>query len=149
MKKNKMPKNSVCIIGLGFVGLTLAVIMAKKGFKVYGVEKNKFILEQLKHNKSHFYEPGINNELKKIIKVKKFVFYSKIPKKNDINTYIITVGTPLNKNKKINTEYISSACRQLSKLIKDEDCVILRSTVKIGTSRNIVGKILSKTKKKN
>ena len=44
INKNK----SICIIGLGFVGLTLATVMANGGFKIYGVEKNKFILELVK-----------------------------------------------------------------------------------------------------
>ena len=39
IKKN----NSACIIGLGFVGLTLSIVMANRGFKIYGVEKNKLI----------------------------------------------------------------------------------------------------------
>ena len=46
MRKNT--KNNVCIIGLGFVGLTLAVSMATKGFRVYGIEKNKKILNKIK-----------------------------------------------------------------------------------------------------
>ena len=47
-------KSSVCIIGLGFVGLTLAAIMAKRGFKIYGVEKKRFILKNLKSKKKPF-----------------------------------------------------------------------------------------------
>ncbi len=144
MKKN----SSVCIIGLGFVGLTLAAIMAKKGFKIYGVEKKKFILKNLKSKKSHFYEPGLDEDIRYIIKKKKFTFHSSIPNNNDINTYIISVGTPLNKSKKIITKHIIATTKKISKQLKDGDCIILRSTVKIGTTRNIVGKILYKTKKK-
>ena len=98
MKNNKHA--SICIVGLGFVGLTLSAIMSKKGFRVYGVEKKRDILNNLKLKKGHFYEPGLDDDLKKIIKNKKFSFHSAIPKKKDINTYIITVGTPLNEKKK-------------------------------------------------
>jgi UDP-N-acetyl-D-mannosaminuronic acid dehydrogenase len=93
--------NSVCIIGLGFVGLTLAVVMANKGFKVYGVEKNKSILNSLKKKQAHFYEPGLKENLKKIIKKKNFLFFNKIPIIKSISTYIITVGTPLDSKKKL------------------------------------------------
>ena len=49
-----MNKNSsVCIIGLGFVGLTLATIMAKKGFKIYGIEKKNYI-KKIKIKKKSF-----------------------------------------------------------------------------------------------
>ena len=143
-----MNKNSsVCIIGLGFVGLTLATIMAKKGFKIYGIEKKKIILKRLKSKKSHFYEPGLDKDIKKILKKKKFTFHSSIPNKKDINTYIISVGTPLNKSKKIITKHILKTAKIIANQLKDGDCIILRSTVKIGTTRNIVGKILNKTGK--
>jgi len=144
--KKKNP-SSICIIGLGFVGLTLSAVMAKKGFRVYGVEKKKNILNNLKLKKGHFYEPGLDEDLKKIIKNKKFSFHSEIPIKKDINTYIITVGTPLNARKKIVTSHIIGTCKKIAELLKNDDCVILRSTVKIGTTRNVVGQILNKTKK--
>ena len=142
-----MNKNSsVCIIGLGFVGLTLATIMAKKDLK-YMVSKKKIILKKLKSQKSHFYEPGLDKDIKKIIKKRKFTFHSSIPNKKDINTYIISVGTPLNKSKKIITKHILKTAKIIANQLKDGDCIILRSTVKIGTTRNIVGKILNKTGK--
>ena len=62
MRKNT--KNNVCIIGLGFVGLTLAVSMATKGFRVYGIEKNKKLLKKLK-KVNHIF---LNLILKKKIK---------------------------------------------------------------------------------
>ena len=52
MKKN----SSVCIIGLGFVGLTLAAIMAKRGFKIYGVEKKKDLVSQYLKDGKTFYD---------------------------------------------------------------------------------------------
>ena len=136
----------VSIIGLGFVGLTLAAIMAELGFNVHGIEKKKFILNKLKKKESHFFEPKLNNLLRKIIKLKKFTFSRNFPKKK-INTYIITVGTPLNENKSIITKYIKETSEQISKRLNDGDIVILRSTVKVGSTRNIVLPILKKSKK--
>ncbi|MDE7310523.1 MAG: nucleotide sugar dehydrogenase, partial [Eubacterium sp.] len=49
------------IIGLGYVGLTLAVAAAAKGIQVYGVETNRHIKECLKENHAHFYEPGLDS----------------------------------------------------------------------------------------
>ena len=45
---------------MGFVGLTIGLILSKKGFSVVGVEKNSKILKSLKFGKAHFFEPGIN-----------------------------------------------------------------------------------------
>ncbi len=144
----KFKKNyNVCIIGLGYVGLTLSNIMANRGFKVWGVEKNYEILKNLKAKKSHFYEPGLNKNLNKNLKNKYFSFSKKIPKNKNISTYIVTVGTPLNSKKKIEVSYIVKACKEIAKVLKNGDIIILRSTVKVGTSKNIVLPILNKTGK--
>ena len=95
IKKN----NNVCIIGLGFVGLTLANVMANRGFKIFGVEKNSQILKSLRMKKSHFHEPGLNKNLNRNINNKSFFFSNKMPKNQNISTYIVTVGTPLNQKK--------------------------------------------------
>jgi len=143
----KSNKNSVCIIGLGFVGLTLAAIMSEVGFRVHGIEKKNFILDKLKKRQSHFYEPKLNKLLSKIIRKKIFTFSKKF-RDSKSNIYIITVGTPLNDKKQIITKYIKETCKEISKKLKDDDIVILRSTVKVGTTRNIAYPILKKSKKK-
>ena len=85
--------------------------------------------------------------MKKIITNKKFSFFNKIPKNKNISTYIITVGTPLNAQKKIITKYIVKTCNEIAGVLKNNDIVILRSTVKIGTTKNLVFPILKKTGK--
>ena len=145
--KNPSNNQSVCVIGLGFVGLTLSAVMAQAGFKVHGIEKEKFILDKLSKKESHFYEPKLNELLKRLIKKKKFTFSRKF-KNSKSNIYIITVGTPLNERKQVITKSIKDTCIEISKKINDGDVVILRSTVKIGTTRDIAYPILKKAKKK-
>ena len=70
-----MNKNSsVCIIGLGFVGLTLATIMAKKGFKVYGIEKKNYIKKIKIKKKVIFMSQGLIKILKKLLKKGNLLF---------------------------------------------------------------------------
>ena len=145
--KIKSNKNSVCIIGLGFVGLTLATVMSMAGFKVHGIEKKKDIIEKLKKRISHFYEPNLNKILDKIIRKKTFSFSKKFTNLNS-KIYIITVGTPLNNKKQVITKFIKETCQQISKKLNDDDIIILRSTVKVGTTRNIAYPILKKSKKR-
>jgi nucleotide sugar dehydrogenase len=147
---NSVEKNqkNICIIGLGFVGLTVALSFAKKGFNIVGVEKNKSIIKLLQSGKSHFYEPGIENLLKKMIKNKKIIFLSAIPKKINLNTFIITVGTPIDKNKKIITKHIENVAKELNLVLKNHDLVILRSTVGVGITRKIVLPIIQSKGKK-
>lgn len=137
----------ICIIGLGYVGLTLAVYLAKKGFQVHGVEINPFILSKLKEKEAHFYETGFNSVLREVIESGNFCFTSTIPDFNTQTVYIITVGTPINKNKKVNLESLMKATKNVAEKLKNDDIVILRSTVKVGTTRNFVKPILDRTGK--
>jgi nucleotide sugar dehydrogenase len=137
--------DNICVIGLGYVGLTLSISLAKSGFSVFGVEINNQILDSLKKNKSTFYEPDINKNIK-LVK-KNFFFNKSILNSWDCDTYIITVGTPLNHKKKSRTDLIVSAAKSIYRHLKEDDLVILRSTVKIGTTQNLVKKILDKKKK--
>ena len=59
---------------MGFVGLTLAVSMATKGFRVYGIEKNKKLLKKIKKGKPHFFEPNLEKKLSNLIKKKNIFF---------------------------------------------------------------------------
>ena len=56
------------ILGLGYVGLTLAVALARKGLSVEGIEINQEIINKLDKGEAHFYEPGLENFLKEVIK---------------------------------------------------------------------------------
>ena len=137
---------NICVIGLGYVGLTLAITFAKLGFKVTGIKINKKVLKSLKKNKPHFYEPGLKESLTKVLKNKKLEFYKKIPRNWHGNTFIITVGTPLDRFKKLRMDPIKKVADNVKLFLKKNDHVILRSTVKVGTSRNFVAKILEKKK---
>jgi nucleotide sugar dehydrogenase len=141
-------KKKVCVIGLGYVGLTLSASLLECGFEVSGIEIRKKVLDLLKKKKSHFYEPKIEKILKKFTQNKKFKFSKKIEKKHISDIYIITVGTPLDKNKKSIKDLIINATNEVLPVLKHNDLVILRSTVKIGTSRNIVARILNKKNQK-
>lgn len=147
MKKN----NSVCVIGLGYVGLTLSLHLAKKGINVYGFDSKANIIENLSKSKSHIFEKNIENYLKTTIKKNFFVPSRIIP--DDCSTYIVTVGTPLKYDKKLkrfvsNLESIKNISLKLSKIIKKKTLIIFRSTLPIGTCRNTIAKIFSENKLK-
>lgn len=135
-------EKKICVIGLGYVGLTLAITLADVGFKVTGIEKDENIFARIAQGKSHFHEPRINTLLKQVLSgnlsVKKSI--------NDLNAdvYIISVGTPLDERNKPKLRYIIAASEEIGAVIKNKDLVILRSTVPIGTSRNIVVPIIEK-----
>ncbi|MBD1160073.1 nucleotide sugar dehydrogenase [Pelagibacterales bacterium SAG-MED14] len=130
-------ENKITVVGLGYVGLTLAITLAKKGFNTIGIEKNKKKYHLIKNSKSHFHEDNIEKQLKNIKKKKTFKVYNNLNRKNDSNIFIITIGTPLNNKKKINLNYIFSICKILKKKIKNNSIIVIRSTVKIGTTKKL------------
>ena len=58
----------VCVLGLGYVGLTLAVAMADAGFEVLGVEIRDEVLEDLRRGEPHFHEPGLQEKLRRALR---------------------------------------------------------------------------------
>ncbi|KPA10245.1 UDP-glucose 6-dehydrogenase [Candidatus Magnetomorum sp. HK-1] len=134
---------SIAIIGMGYVGLTLGLLLADSGFKVFGYDLNSDLIDQLKKSIPPFYENGLEKYLK-LHSNRSIKFIDNISLlKSDI--YIITVGTPLKKNdKKPNIDFITKAAETIGAKIEKGDLVVLRSTVPIGCSRNIVLPILEK-----
>jgi nucleotide sugar dehydrogenase len=136
----------ICVVGLGYVGLTLGIVLADVGFNVIGVEKNEETVTLLNKGVSHIYEPHIDFLLKKHLN-HNLAIVNSIPVDKDIDTYIICVATPIDEYKKPNLNYVRGAMTDVIKHLKKNDLIILRSTVPVGTSRNVVNEILKKNSK--
>ena len=129
---------TIGIIGLGYVGLTLAIAAAECGITVYGTEIDKHIKECLKKDQTHFYEPGLDDLVKKHNRVR-FFCVDEFPAGAEFDAFIITVGTPLVKGaKQPDFEYIKSALQSIERVYDGGQLVILRSTVSVGTTRDVV-----------
>jgi len=137
----------VCVLGLGYVGLTLAVAMARAGFSVHGLEVQKKVITSLNKGKAHFWEKNLDINLNQAIKNGSFTFSEGLNKSIDASVYIVTVGTPLDSNNLARLDMIKNSVKQISNHMNDGALVILRSTVKIGTARNIIIPILEETGK--
>ena len=99
-------------MGLGFVGLTLAVTLADIGYDVYGVRVERGCSKIIKKRMPHFFEPGLEGRLKSLIKTKKLKIFRKIHKHFDTSVYIVTVGTPIKENNKVNKEMMKESVRK-------------------------------------
>lgn len=141
-KKSDAQFKNICIIGLGFVGLTLAVALADIGFKVLGIDKDKKNLEMLANGEPHFHEKNLEYLLKR--NINKTLFVNENITNDDNDIYIICVGTPVGENHKADLNFIKKACYEVGSILKDGDLVIVRSTVPVGTCRNVVLPILEK-----
>ena len=128
------------IIGLGYVGLPLAISLTKK-FKIVAYDINLKRINDLKKFKD------ITNEIetKKLKLVKnKISFSNRFQNLQDCNVFIITVPTPITKKNKPDLKSIINVAKKLSNLIKKKSLIILESTVYPGVTENILGKIIEK-----
>jgi len=136
----------VTIIGLGFVGLSLASFLSSKGIKVIGIDSDIKKISRLKKGIPGFFEPKLEYYLKKGKKYQEF--YEKIDSKTINSDFIfITVGTPLNEKNNIKLDFIKSVTKSVSEVLKDltiKPSIILKSTVVPGTAINTVKPILEK-----
>lgn len=140
----------VVIVGVGFVGLTLAMALCRKDFTVLGIDKNEQLVKNLSLGITNVVEHGINQELSKYRNENRFQIIShkdKWSRPEGTVTFILTVGTPL-AGKKMDSKALKESLIQISSYLKDGDLLILRSTVAIGTSRNLVQPFLDRLNKK-
>lgn len=138
----------ICIMGLGYVGLTLAVVMAEVGYQVTGVEIRTEAVASLRRGKPHFFEPGLEGRLQRVVNSGRLDIQSSIPKTTPASVYIVTVGTPLDANGKVRIDMMSHVAEEIAQSINDGDLVIMRSTVELGTTNRIVRPILDKAGKR-
>ena len=133
----------ILVVGMGYVGLTLALVLADVGFEVKGYDKNKKLIKNIKNKKAPFFEKGmqayldsqVGNNCNLIDRLENF----------NSDVYIITVGTPFDKKKnKPDLSNLKKSIIEISKHLKKNDLIILRSTVPVGCTRNIVAPLLEK-----
>jgi UDP-N-acetyl-D-mannosaminuronic acid dehydrogenase len=133
----------VCIVGMGYVGLTLAVVMAERNFRVVGVEINPKILDALRNGKPHFHEIGLPARLRRVIESGALEFREDFPVGTNPNVYIISVGTPLGADGQPRIDMVEHVTRQIAEAMAPGSLIVLRSTVVIGTTRNVVLPVLN------
>ncbi len=131
----------ISVLGLGYIGLPTACVLANSGFNVLGVDIDEKIINKLNSGKLHIEEQDLEEIFLKVIASGKLKVSNKV-EKSDV--YIIAVPTPLNKNNKADLGYIISASETIKDYITKKNLIILESTSPPGTTRNVVGDIISK-----
>jgi len=130
------------IIGLGYVGLPLAILFAKKRFKIYGFDNNKKKVNLLKRSITTVDTISSN----KVKKSKNYITYlDNFKKIKDCDVIFICLPTPLNKGQKPDLKYIKDGVKQIYKNSKPYQTVILESTSYPGTTEEF---LVNKFKKK-
>jgi UDP-N-acetyl-D-mannosaminuronic acid dehydrogenase len=115
---------------------------------VVGVEKRKDVVDKTNSGAPHFSETGLEGALRRVISSGNLKAVTEINEEKPCDVYVITVGTPLNAEGLARLDMIESAVNQVVDHMPDGALIILRSTVKIGTTRNVIAPILEKSGKR-
>lgn len=134
---------SIAVVGLGYVGLTLALILSDHGFQVRGLDSDPKVRRRLRRGRAHFYEQGLDALLRDHLG-HNFEVVDDIAPHQACDVYVIAVGTPLGPDLKPRFGDIARAARTVGRALVQGDAVILRSTVPVGTTRRVVIPILER-----
>jgi len=132
-------KYKICVLGLGYVGLPLAVEFSKK-YRVIGFDINKKRIKDLNNGNDHNEELNLS----KLKSLKNLTFTDDSYLIRNCNFFIITAPTPLNSKNKPDLKFLKNATRTVSKFLKRKDIVIYESTVYPGATEEICIPILTK-----
>ena len=135
---------NVCVIGIGRVGLPLALMLSESGLKVYGIDINKEYVEKIKAGVLPFMEEGAEEILKRRVN-KEFIPATDYSMVEKCDAIILTVGTPIDKDKKPNLTYLFDAIKKIEPYLRKNQLIILRSTISPGTTEKVKNLIEEKT----
>ncbi len=138
-----MQRREITVVGLGYIGLPTAVVMAGAGHHVKGFDAKKEVCESLNEGRIHIVENHLQEAFTEVLENGCLEIVSEIPA-SDI--YVICVPTPFleeEQEKVADLSYVESAAREVAKVLKEGDLVILESTVPPHTTA-WMGEILSK-----
>lgn len=132
-----MQHKSVCVVGLGYIGLPTAALLASSGFQVVGVDINVHVVDTINQGCIHIVEPDLDAFVRSAVVAGRLKAYRN-PQQADI--YMICVPTPFHAGDNIpkpNVDYVLEATRSIAGFVKPNDLVILESTSPVGTTQQI------------
>ena len=128
----------ICVIGLGYIGLPTAALLANENYDVHGVDIVKSTVETINQGNIHIVEKDLNVFVKKAVE-KKTLIASTEPSYADI--FMIAVPTPFKDNHIPNLDYVMSATESITPYIKKNNLIILESTSPVGTTEQVEKKL--------
>ncbi len=126
---------TICVMGLGYIGLPSASVLATCGFKVLGVDVSSPVVDTINRGNVHIEEPGLHTEVQAAIGSGN-LRASLAAEPADV--FIIAVPTPLTKDKRADMSYVVRAAEAIMPFLREGNLVILESTSPPGTSRDLL-----------
>lgn len=130
---------TVAVIGLGYIGLPTAAILAGKGMNVIGVDVNPYTVEAVNEGRVPFVEPDLGVHVAGAVSQGHLAATATMP---EADAYIVAVPTPFKADKSADLAYIEQAARSIAPQLRPGNLVILESTSPPGTTRHMADVIL-------
>lgn len=134
-------KAKIGIIGLGYVGLPLAITFTKAGFKISGIDIDKKRVDRLKKGESYILDVA-TADVKEALKTRALTATTDFSVIKDLDAVIICVPTPLYKTREPDVSYIVSAVKNIKRYMKRGQVIVLESTTYPGTTEEVMLPIL-------
>lgn len=131
--------STVAFVGLGYIGLPTAVVMANNGLSVTGVDVIPDKVDSINQGQVTIVEPGLEEQLRHALQNGTFKATTEMPQ---ADTYIIAVPTPFTAGHQVDMRYIFSAAEQIAPKLRGEELVILESTSPPMTTSRLADRIL-------
>jgi UDP-N-acetyl-D-mannosaminuronic acid dehydrogenase len=132
-------ERSIAVIGLGRVGLPLALCFADRGFRVLGVDHDRKLLDSIGSAKMPFDEPGAQELLERVIESGRLVLAERAADAAPADDIVLTLGTPSFSHVESDLRQVRSAIDDLLPLLRPGHALILRSTIAPGTTEFVAG----------
>ncbi|MGI9420392.1 MAG: UDP-N-acetyl-D-mannosamine dehydrogenase [Geminicoccaceae bacterium] len=128
-------QQTVCVLGLGYIGLPTASFLATKGCKVTGVDVSSAVVDTINRAEVHIVEPELDVLVRSAVHSGNLTAQTE-PAAADV--FFITVPTPVQDDRKPDLSYVRAASRAIAPFVEPGNLVILESTCPIGTTEDLV-----------
>ncbi len=145
MKGSTVMKETICVVGLGYIGLPTAIMFANYGMRVHGVDVNESTVQKIQRKEVPIEETGLQERLNRAID-EGMLTVGTTPIEAD--TFILAVPSPIDEQRKANFNYIRAAASSIVPFLKEGNLVILESTVPPKTVEHVLNPILEKSQLK-
>jgi UDP-N-acetyl-D-mannosaminuronic acid dehydrogenase len=136
-----MSEQKVVMIGLGYIGLPTAALIANNNIHVHGVDINPKVVETINAGKIHIVEPSLDLAVASAV-TKGYLKAATTPE--EANTFLIVVPTPFKAKNQPDISFVEAATNSIISLLKQNDLFIIESTSPIGTTEKMMQLIYSK-----
>lgn len=129
---------TVAIVGLGYIGLPTAAVMASRGVNVVGIDINKRVVDTINRGEIHIVEPLLDQTVKGAVEAGRL---RAVTAAAPADAFLIAVPTPINTDKRADLSYVMSATDLIAPVLKRGDLVILESTSPVGTTEKVAARL--------